>query len=42
MKIVDSLNFDPTKRYTYADYLTWMDDMWGKLFDGFIKLITPY
>jgi len=41
MKIVDSLNFDPTKGYTYANYLTWMDDLRRELHDGFIKLITP-
>ena len=25
------------KRYTYADYLTWMDDVRRELIDGFIK-----
>jgi Uma2 family endonuclease len=29
------------KRYTYADYLTWMDDVRRELYDGFIKLMTP-
>jgi Uma2 family endonuclease len=29
------------KRYTYADYLTWMDDVRRELHDGFIKLMTP-
>ena len=38
---MDSLNLDLTKRYTYADYLTWMDDVRRELFDGFIKLMTP-
>ena len=38
---MDSLNLDFNKRYTYADYLTWMDDARRELFDGFIKLMTP-
>jgi Uma2 family endonuclease len=29
---------DITKRYTYADYLTWLDDTRRELIDGFIKL----
>ena len=38
---MDSLNLDLNKRYTYADYLTWMDDVRRELYDGFIKLMTP-
>jgi Uma2 family endonuclease len=38
---MDTPNLDLTKRYTYADYLTWMDDVRRELFDGFIKLMTP-
>ena len=38
---MDTLNLDLTKRYSYADYLTWMDDVRRELFDGFIKLMTP-
>jgi Uma2 family endonuclease len=38
---MDSLNLDLNKRYTYADYLTWMDDVRRELIDGFIKLMTP-
>ena len=38
---MDTLNLDLNKRYTYADYLTWMDDVRRELFDGFIKLMTP-
>ena len=34
------LNLDKTKRYTYADYLTWMDDMRRELIDGFIHLMS--
>lgn len=39
--IMDALNLDLNKRYTYADYLTWMDDVRRELFDGFIKMMTP-
>ncbi len=38
---MDPRNLDLSKRYTYADYLTWMDDVRRELFDGFIKLMTP-
>ena len=38
---METLNLDLNKRYTYADYLTWMDDVRRELFDGFIKLMTP-
>jgi Uma2 family endonuclease len=38
---MEPLNLDFNKRYTYADYLTWMDDVRRELFDGFIKLMTP-
>ena len=38
---MDTLNLDFNKRYTYADYLTWMDDVRRELHDGFIKLMTP-
>ncbi len=38
---MDTLNLDQNKRYSYADYLTWMDDVRRELFDGFIKLMTP-
>ncbi|MDR0995272.1 MAG: Uma2 family endonuclease [Tannerella sp.] len=34
------LTLDMTKRYTYADYLTWMDDKRRELVDGFIKLMS--
>ena len=36
---MDTLNLDASKRYTYADYLTWMDNVRRELFDGFIKLM---
>jgi len=38
---METLNLDLNKRYTYADYLTWMDDVRRELFDGFIRLMTP-
>jgi Uma2 family endonuclease len=38
---MDTLNLDQNKRYSYADYLTWMDDVRRELFDGFIKFMTP-
>jgi len=40
-EIMDTLNLDFNKRYSYADYLTWMDDVRRELHDGFIKLMTP-
>ena len=30
---------DLNKRYTYADYLTWMDEVRRELFEGFVKLL---
>jgi len=33
------LTLDLTKRYTYADYLTWMDDVRRELIEGFIKFL---
>jgi Uma2 family endonuclease len=38
---MDTLNLDLNKRYTYADYLTWIDDKRRELFDGIVKLMTP-
>ena len=29
------------KRYTYADYLTWLDNERRELLDGFIRLMSP-
>ena len=29
------------KRYTYADYLTWLDNKRRELLDGFIRLMSP-
>jgi len=38
---MQTLELDLNKRYSYADYLTWFDDVRRELFDGFIKLMTP-
>jgi Uma2 family endonuclease len=35
------LVLDLKKRYSYADYLTWMDDKRRELIDGFIKMMSP-
>ena len=35
------LSLDLNKRYTYADYLTWLDDKASELIDGFIKFMSP-
>jgi len=36
-----TLNLDESKRYTYADYLTWLDDKTRELINGFIRLMSP-
>ena len=35
------LSLDLNKRYTYADYLTWLDDKTRELIHGFIKVMSP-
>jgi len=35
------LSLDMKKRYTYADYLTWLDDQARELINGFIQLMSP-
>jgi Uma2 family endonuclease len=35
------LTLDLNKRYTYADYLTWLDDKRRELIDGFIHMVPP-
>jgi len=37
---MDTLSLDLTKRYTYADYLTWMDDVRRELIDGIVSLMA--
>jgi Uma2 family endonuclease len=34
------LSLDLTKRYTYADYLTWLDDVRRELINGFINIMS--
>ena len=36
---MDAINL--TKRYTYADYLTWIDDKTRELIDGFVHIMSP-
>jgi len=38
---MDTQQLSLNKRYTYADYLTWLDDKRCELIDGFINLMTP-
>jgi len=35
------LQLDLNKRYTYADYYTWIDGVRRELIDGFIKMMSP-
>ena len=35
------LHLDLKKRYTFSDYLTWLDDKRRELFNGFVKLMSP-
>ena len=35
-----TLNLDESKRYTYADYLTWIDDKRRELINGFIHVMS--
>jgi Uma2 family endonuclease len=35
-----TIQLDLTKRYTYADYLTWFDDVRRELIDGFIHIMS--
>jgi len=35
------LQLDLNKRYTYAEYYTWFDDVRRELIDGFIKTMSP-
>jgi Uma2 family endonuclease len=37
-----AIHLDNSKRYTYADYVTWVDDIFRELIDGFVHIInTP-
>ena len=37
---MNTLQLSLNKRYTYADYLTWLDDKRRELIDGFINLMS--
>jgi len=37
---METLVLDLNKRYSYADYLTWIDDVRRELIDGFIKMMA--
>jgi len=36
-----ALSLELNKRYTYADYLTWLDDEARELIHGFIQMMSP-
>ncbi len=38
---MDTLQLDMNRRYSYADYLTWLDEKRRELFDGIVKMMTP-
>ncbi len=38
---MDTLDIDLSKKYTYADYLSWLDDKRRELINGFVHLMTP-
>ena len=35
------LSLDLNKRYTYADYMSWVDDKARELIHGFIRMMSP-
>jgi Uma2 family endonuclease len=37
----NSLTLDLNRRYTFADYLTWLDDKRRELVNGFIRMMSP-
>ena len=36
----DPIILDPANRYSYADYLTWVDDKRRELFDGIVRMMS--
>jgi Uma2 family endonuclease len=38
---METINIDLNKRYTFADYLTWLDDKRCELYNGFVQMMTP-
>jgi Uma2 family endonuclease len=37
---MNTISLDLSKRYSYADYLTWVDDKRRELIDGFVKMMS--
>ena len=35
------LQLDLNKKYTFADYLQWLDDKRREIINGFVKMMTP-
>ena len=40
-KIPMRMELDLSRRYTFADYLTWIDNQRRELFGGFVRLMSP-
>lgn len=38
---METINIDLNKKYSYADYLTWIDDKRREIINGFVHLMTP-
>jgi len=38
---MQTLQLDINKKYSYADYLTWFDDVRRELFNGWLSLMSP-
>jgi len=38
---METIHIDFNKRYTFADYLTWLDDKRRELINGFVSIMTP-
>jgi Uma2 family endonuclease len=38
---METINLDLKKRYSFADYLTWLDDKRRELINGFVEMMTP-
>lgn len=38
---METTNQNLNQKYSYADYLTWIDDIRRALFNGIIKIMTP-
>jgi len=38
---METIILQSNKRYSFADYLTWADNVRRELFDGIVKLMSP-